>query len=178
MLCPAFFFLSDTSLLSNGLGQCSGVPPNLSQRNDTIWRLLFQKKNAGYVVSFQQKGGSMESSEGNRVGAAWQCQASRKERNKARPGIPKVTPAHHVSPPPQRTRNAARSGSAQRRFCTVHPTPFLSNSPPPLFPVRTSAACCPVGSARGAAASPSGSCAGAFFPMPSTGCRMCGLTLG
>jgi hypothetical protein len=30
--------------LSNGLGQCRQVPPNLSQRSDTIWRLLFQKK--------------------------------------------------------------------------------------------------------------------------------------
>jgi hypothetical protein len=38
--------LSDISHLSDGLGQCSGVPPNLSLRSDTIWRLLFQKKNA------------------------------------------------------------------------------------------------------------------------------------
>jgi hypothetical protein len=41
------FFLNDISHLSDGLGQCSGVPPNLSLRSDTIWRLLFQKKNAG-----------------------------------------------------------------------------------------------------------------------------------
>jgi hypothetical protein len=39
------FFLSDISLLSDGLGQCSGVPPNLSQHSDTIWQLLFQKEN-------------------------------------------------------------------------------------------------------------------------------------
>ena len=38
-------FLSDISHLSDGLGQCSRVPPNLSLRSDTIWRLLFQKKN-------------------------------------------------------------------------------------------------------------------------------------
>jgi hypothetical protein len=40
------FFLSDISHLSDSLGQCSGVPPNLSLCSDTIWRLLFQKKNA------------------------------------------------------------------------------------------------------------------------------------
>jgi hypothetical protein len=38
------FFLSDILLLSDGLGQCRQVPPNLSKRSDTIWRLLFQKK--------------------------------------------------------------------------------------------------------------------------------------
>jgi hypothetical protein len=37
--------LSDILLLSYGLGQCRQVPPNLSQRSDTIWRLLFQKRN-------------------------------------------------------------------------------------------------------------------------------------
>jgi hypothetical protein len=37
--------LSDISLLSDGLGQCRQVPPNLSERRDTIWRLLFQKRN-------------------------------------------------------------------------------------------------------------------------------------
>jgi hypothetical protein len=37
--------LSDISLLSDGLGQCRQVSPNLSQRSDTIWRLLFQNRN-------------------------------------------------------------------------------------------------------------------------------------
>jgi hypothetical protein len=44
------FILSDISHLSDGLGQCSGVPPNLSLRSDTIWRLLFQKKNAVTII--------------------------------------------------------------------------------------------------------------------------------
>jgi hypothetical protein len=45
-------FLSDISHLSDGLGQCSGVPPNLSLRSDTIWRLLFQKKTLAMTVAF------------------------------------------------------------------------------------------------------------------------------
>jgi hypothetical protein len=40
------FVLCDISHLSDGLGQCRQVPPSLSQRSYTIWRLLFQKKNA------------------------------------------------------------------------------------------------------------------------------------
>jgi hypothetical protein len=39
--------LSDISLSSYGLGQYRQVPPNLRQCSDTIWRLLFQKKNVG-----------------------------------------------------------------------------------------------------------------------------------
>jgi hypothetical protein len=49
---PSVSVLSDISLLSEGLGQCRQVPPNLSQRSDTIWRLLFQKKNAGHAMIF------------------------------------------------------------------------------------------------------------------------------
>jgi hypothetical protein len=41
------FFLSNILHLSDGLGQCSGVLPNLSLCSYTIWRLLFQKQNAG-----------------------------------------------------------------------------------------------------------------------------------
>jgi hypothetical protein len=38
------FVLYDISLLSDGLGQCKQVPPNLSQCSDAIWRSLYQKK--------------------------------------------------------------------------------------------------------------------------------------
>jgi hypothetical protein len=43
------FFFNNISHLSEGLGQCSGVPPNLSLRSDTIWQLLFQKKTLVHI---------------------------------------------------------------------------------------------------------------------------------